>query len=54
VRGAFVDMRDADDWRTVLKKWYDPHRDWPPGRRKSGPGLLVAAGATLDDCDDRE
>lgn len=46
VRDAFVRARNVADWRTVLEKWYDPSRDWPPGRRRSGPGDLIAAGAT--------
>jgi len=47
VRDAFIHARDAVQWRQVLDEWYDPRRDWPPGVRKTGPGELVAAGATL-------
>jgi nifR3 family TIM-barrel protein len=48
VRDAFIRVRNVDEWRGVLDEWYDPARDWPPGVRKTGPGDLVAAGATLD------
>ena len=46
VRNAFARTRDAASWQAVLDEWYDPDRDWPPGKRKTGPGDLVAAGAT--------
>jgi nifR3 family TIM-barrel protein len=49
VRDAFVRTKTAADWLAVLDEWYDPARDWPPGLRKTGPGHLVAAGATLCD-----
>jgi tRNA-dihydrouridine synthase B len=45
VRAAFVAAMDRDAWLDVLDRWYDPHRPWPPGRRKQGPGELIAAGA---------
>lgn len=47
VRGAFVRARTTAEWAAVLDEWYDPRREWPPGVRKSGPGELVAAGASL-------
>ncbi len=47
VRDAFVRTRNAADWNAVLDRWYDPARRWPPGRRKQGPGDLIAAGARL-------
>ena len=47
VRDAFVRSRSAADWLAVFDEWYDPSRDWPPPRRKRGPGHLVAAGAKL-------
>ncbi len=37
VRAAFVRVRDRAQWLAVLEEWYDPHRDWPPGRRKQSP-----------------
>ena len=46
VRAAFVDVLTPEQWVAALDKWYDPQRDWPPGRRKTGPGALIAAGAT--------
>ncbi len=46
VRDAFVQATGPQQWLAVLDSWYDPGRDWPPGRRKTGPGRLVAAGAT--------
>ena len=46
VRDAFVAVRNGRDWQGVLDRWYDPNKDWPPGRRRTGPGDLVAAGAT--------
>jgi hypothetical protein len=48
VRDAFIRAGDRDGWLAVLDEWYDPARDWPAVQRKSGPGDLVAAGATLD------
>jgi len=47
VRAAFVHAMTPEQWLDVLATWYDPGRDWPPGRRKTGPGELVAAGAML-------
>jgi len=49
VRDAFVRVRDVADWEAVMAEWYDPRRAWPPGVKKTGPGDLVAAGATLCD-----
>lgn len=51
VRDAFIRVRNEDDWRRVLDQWYDPAREWPPGVPKTGPGDLIAAGATLGACD---
>jgi len=45
VRDAFIRTRRHADWLAVLDEWYDPGRTWPPGRRKTGPGELIAAGA---------
>jgi nifR3 family TIM-barrel protein len=45
VRDAFVRSRNRAEWLAVLDEWYDPARDWPPGRRRTGPEDLVAAGA---------
>lgn len=49
VRDAFIRVKNEEDWQRVLDAWYDPARDWPPGVRKTGPGDLVAAGASLGD-----
>lgn len=46
VRDAFIRSRNRQEWLAALDEWYDPARDWPPGRRKTGPGELVAAGAS--------
>lgn len=46
VRDAFIRARNVAEWRAVLTTWYDPSKPWPPGRRKTGPGDLIAAGAT--------
>ncbi len=48
VRDAFIRTRNVADWRAVLDRWYDPGRAWPPGRRKQGPGDLIAAGARAE------
>jgi tRNA-dihydrouridine synthase B len=48
VRDAFIAARTSDEFQAVLRQWYDPGRDWPPGRRRTGPGHLVAAGAKLE------
>ncbi len=46
VRDAFVNVRfTREDWLAVLDEWYDPQREWPAPRRKTGPGKLVATGA---------
>jgi nifR3 family TIM-barrel protein len=47
VRMAFVAASNEREWLAVLDEWYDPQRDWPPGRRKTGPEEIVATGATL-------
>jgi nifR3 family TIM-barrel protein len=47
VRSAFINARSSTDWRAVLDAWYAPERPWPPASRKTGPGELIAAGATL-------
>ncbi len=47
VRDAFIGVKTSADWQAVLARWYDPARSWPPGVRRTGPGHLVAAGATL-------
>lgn len=49
VRDAFIAAGTAEQWSAVLDDWYDPTREWPPGVRKTGPGELVAAGATMCD-----
>jgi nifR3 family TIM-barrel protein len=46
VRAAFIAAMSAEEWLAVLDTWYDPTRDWPPSVRKTGPGGLIAAGAT--------
>lgn len=46
VRAAFVRALSAAAWLEVLEEWYDPARAWPPGVRKTGPGELIAAGAS--------
>lgn len=45
VRRAFIGALSRDAWLRVLDEWYDPRRAWPPGRRRLGPGHLIAAGA---------
>lgn len=47
VRNAFIRCKTSAEWLAALDEWYDPQRPWPPGVRKSGPGDLVAAGATM-------
>jgi tRNA-dihydrouridine synthase B len=46
VRAAFLGARCRADWQAILDAWYDPTRSWPPGLRKTGPGTLIAAGAS--------
>lgn len=48
VRDAFVRASTAAQWQAVLDEWYDPGREWPPVVRRSDPGELIAAGATLE------
>lgn len=45
VRDAFVAARDAADLRAVLDTWFDAKGQYPPVRRRSGHGDLIAAGA---------
>lgn len=45
VRDAFIRVKRPAELQQVLDRWYDPHRDWPAGRRRTGPGDLIAAGA---------
>ncbi len=40
VRAAFVAVHRPEQVTAVLDEWYDPARDWPPGRRKGDPGAL--------------
>lgn len=47
VKDAFIRVKTADDWQTVMDEWYDSGREWPSVRRRVGPGHLIAAGATL-------
>lgn len=35
VRAKFVAVKHSADWLAALDAWYDPAREWPPGRRKS-------------------
>lgn len=46
VRDAFVRAGTVEEWRRVLHEWYNPNINWPPARRKQGPGALIAAGAS--------
>ena len=41
VRDAFVAVKKTTDWLAALQRWYDPARDWPPGRRRVGPSELM-------------
>jgi len=43
VRAAFVAATDPERWFAVLDDWYNPSRDWPPGRRKTSPDEPVLA-----------
>jgi hypothetical protein len=45
VRAAFIAAMSPQAWLAVLDTWYDPHRDWPPSVRRTGPADLIAAGA---------
>jgi nifR3 family TIM-barrel protein len=47
VREAFIRCRDGAEWHAVLDAWYDPARQWPATVARSGPGELLAAGASL-------
>jgi len=46
VRDGFIGAKNVGDWQAVLDKWYDPSKPWPAPVRKTGPGDLIAAGAT--------
>ncbi|MEW6251878.1 MAG: tRNA-dihydrouridine synthase [Planctomycetota bacterium] len=51
VRMAFVAATSAAKWQRVLDEWYDPARDWPPGRRKLRPETSHADGCAGDDAE---
>ncbi len=53
VRDAFIRTRCENDWLDVLAEWYAPQRAWPAGVQRTGPGDLVAAGATLCDANEQ-
>lgn len=36
VRSAFVRAASSAEWHAVLDEWYDPARDWPLPRRRTG------------------
>jgi len=46
VRDAFIRSKNTDDWQKVLAEWYNPDKNWPATTRRTGPGDLIAAGAT--------
>ena len=48
VRDAFVNVHTCAEWQAALKKWYDPDKAWPATRHRTGPGDLIAAGATSE------
>lgn len=42
VRDAFIEARSCQEWREVIRRWYDPERDWPPvtrGALQSDPSV---------------
>lgn len=45
VKWSFIRARTSADWQRVFEAWYTSTVDWPAGRRKTGAGDLVAAGA---------
>lgn len=45
VREAFIKVKNPREVGALLAEWYDPARDWPESKRKTGPDDLVAAGA---------
>lgn len=47
VRGAFVAVSKSEDFLALLDRWYAPSVDWPPVRRRTNHGDLVAAGARV-------
>jgi len=47
VREAFIACRKPNHLHAILEQWYNPQMDWPPVKRKTGCGNLVAAGAHL-------
>jgi len=46
VKMAFIAVKSAEDWRTLLDRWYGPNEAYPPVFRRSRPESLIAAGAT--------
>jgi tRNA-dihydrouridine synthase len=50
VREAFCECKVPADVAAVVAKFYDSATDYGPVEHKDGPGLLIAAGATLTSC----
>ncbi len=48
VKMAFLAVRNGNEWRAMLDRWYDPAADLPPVVRRARPEALIAAGATWD------
>lgn len=45
VRDAFIRAGSTEQWHQVIKRWYDPGKDWPPVTRRTTQPDLIAAGA---------
>jgi nifR3 family TIM-barrel protein len=48
VKMAFLSVKNADDWRAMIDRWYSDENRYPPVTRRTRPEALIAAGATWD------
>jgi nifR3 family TIM-barrel protein len=52
VKVAFVAVRTAEDWRSLLGTWYGEASAYPPVVRHVRPEVLIAAGAKLAEAEE--
>jgi nifR3 family TIM-barrel protein len=45
VRDAFIRAGSSAEWHEVIRRWYDPDREWPPVVRRAANPDLIASGA---------
>ena len=48
VKMAFLAVKNANDWRAMIDRWYGDEHLYPPVTRRARPEALIAAGASWD------